>query len=231
MKKTMKYAGILTSITLLGSFTCTNKPFFSNPKTMCNFKRAQNIINELYKRHTIDGFGASEEITTMIAKHGGNATYGEITPASASTLIKDLKLTENDTFYDLGCGVGKFCIQVALTTPATSIGIELSPKRYTDAQQAQKILQQEYNLNPGDRLQFIEQNILDATIKPNATIYLCSTCFPEKLLTDIVSKIKKVPGPKRIISTKELPGLTATKTYTLPMTWTKKGSVYFYVIR
>ncbi len=198
-------------------------------KALCNFDQTQKIISDIYDNNHIFGFGASEEITAMIAEKGGSATYGEIIPKSVQVLLDELNMTEHDTFYDLGCGVGKLCMQVALVTPANSIGVELSPKRFNDAKKAQQILLETHSIKVNDRLHFFEQSILDTEIKPNPIVYLGSTCYPDQLMAAIVEKLKKVPGTKRVFSTKTMPGLTATKTYTLPMTWAEKTDVFYYV--
>lgn len=40
-------------------------------------------------------------------------------------IVDFMPLTGEDTFYDLGSGVGKLVMQVASTTPCNSVGVEL----------------------------------------------------------------------------------------------------------
>src|SRR6516162_5521450 len=77
-------------------------------------KDTSMIIDELYKH--INGFSISEQERTQVRQKGGNPTYGEITYKGAAELFKKLNLTNNDVLVDLGSGVGKLVVQVALDT-------------------------------------------------------------------------------------------------------------------
>lgn len=188
---------------------------------------AEEIINNSYK--DITGFGLNSEESALISSKGGNATYGEIRFQSLQTLLDDLNLTSKDTFYDLGSGVGKVCMQVALVTPAKAIGIELSKTRVTKAREALQRIEHDYHIKP--KVEFKEENIADVNLKKSAVIFTCSTCFSEKLLNDIASKCKKTSGTVRVLSLKALPGLTPEKVYQLPMTWTSSTAVHYYILK
>lgn len=187
---------------------------------------AEKIIKDVYK--DISGFGLNSEESTKISSKGGNATYGEILFPSLQALLNDLNLTKDDTFYDLGSGVGKACIQAALVTPAKVIGIELSPTRVAKAREALKRIETNYHIKP--KVEFREENISDVVLKKSAVVFTCSSCYPEKLLNDIAEKCSKTLGTVRVLSLKPLPGLTPIKVYQLPMTWTSKTEVYYYVL-
>lgn len=49
-----------------------------------------------------------------------------ILPPFVARLVKDLQITSEDTFYDLGCGNGSVVFQVALMTGAKCVGVELN---------------------------------------------------------------------------------------------------------
>lgn len=187
---------------------------------------AEEVINSAYKN--ITGFGLNVEESEIIKSKGGSATYGEIRFSSLQTLLNDLNLTKGDTFYDLGSGVGKVCMQVALVTPAKAIGIELSTTRVTKAREALKCIERDYQIKP--KVEFREENITDVTLKNSPVVFTCSTCFPDKLLNIIADKCKKTSGRVRVLSLKPLPGLTPVKVYQLPMTWTSNTAVHYYVL-
>jgi len=188
--------------------------------------QAKKIIDEVYTG--LSGFGLNSEESTFISQNGGNATYGEILFESLQTMLNDAKLTAKDTFYDLGSGVGKACMQVALTTPAKAVGIELSKSRVSTALTAKKLLTEKHTIDLKDRLELVEKNILHAKFKPNSVIYICSTCYSEELLNHVIQEAKKIKNGARIFSLKQLPGCQPVKTYTLPMTWSSGSSVYYY---
>lgn len=187
---------------------------------------AEEVIKECYK--DISGFGIDSQESMLISSKGGNATYGEIKFASLQSILNDLNLTKDDVFYDLGSGVGKVCMQVALMTPARAVGVELSKTRIKKAHEALRRLEKHYKLRP--RIEFREEDIVETNLKKAAVVFTCSTCFSEKLLTTIVEKCKKTAGTVRLISLKSLPGLSPVKVYQLPMTWIAQTNVYYYIL-
>ena len=232
----MKMYRLLLAAALLGLSGCAieeQTPQQVQPKDSSNHytlplsnEAAEQIIKDIYK--DISGFGLNSEESTKISSKGGNATYGEILFPSLQALLNDLNLTKDDTFYDLGSGVGKVCIQAALVTPAKVIGIELSSTRTAKAREALKRIETNYHIKP--KVEFKEENISDVVLKKSAVIFTCSTCFSEKLLDEITEKCKNAPGTVRVLSLKALPGLTPIKVYQLPMTWTTKTAVHYYVL-
>ncbi|CAD7942729.1 unnamed protein product [Amoebophrya sp. A120] len=71
------------------------------------------------------------EDASVVRKMGAAAGYGEIPFASAAKLLRRLELTKEDTFFDLGSGVGKFCLQAFLAQKVGSIvGVEMGPTRH-----------------------------------------------------------------------------------------------------
>lgn len=188
------------------------------------------ILDEAYA--DISGFGIDASERNLIEEQGGNPTYGEITFKAMQELINYLNLGTTDTFFDLGSGVGKICCQVALTTPAHAIGIELSHTRYELAQKVKQLLMDKKVLLDSNKLLFIEQNILDADLNNATVIFTCSLCFSENLMQALTQKIQKIPHLKSILTLKELAaphtGFALTKTFHLPMTWSENTAVYVY---
>lgn len=214
---------ILTSLT----FTASPKSFFQRkPKLPLACDEAKKIMDDVY--NGMSGFGLNENESNLITQHGGNATYGEILCDSLKTLLEEAKLTKNDTFYDLGGGIGKACMQVALTTPARAISVELAPSRAEKARSAKRLIAKKHNIKLGNKLEIVEQNFLATKFAKNSVIYMCATCYSDALLQHVVQEAKNIEGGARVFSLKQLPGCQAIKTYTLPMTWTSGTNVYYY---
>lgn len=74
------------------------------------------------------------------AQCGGSLTasvYGEMLAEGVEQLLRELQLTPKDVFYDLGSGVGKFSLTVALRSKVGMVrGIEFSQTRYNIATNA-----------------------------------------------------------------------------------------------
>lgn len=189
----------------------------------------QEYIQRLYKG--VSGFKISSEESSMISSSGGAPTYGEITYESLQTILNDLALTDKDVFYDLGCGVGKTCVQVVLDTPAQAIGIELSPSRIKQAKKVQQHLIDEKKVASNKRLQFHEKNIFDEKMQDATAVFLCSTCFSADLMQKITDTLAKLKKNLKVVSLKPLPkqnNFTLEKKYNLSMTWSTSTPVYSY---
>lgn len=226
MNKNMLIACVAVTSGLYG-FLYAEEAQQSTVKTQ---KTTEQQIENLYA--DISGFIIDSDETKMINTKGGAATYGEITYEALKTVLDDLGLTKDDVFYDLGCGVGKTCVQVALDTPAKAVGIELSPTRVKHAQNVQKKLVATKKVMPAQRLQFQEKNIFDVTMGDATVVFMCSTCFSHKLMQDITDKLARLSKPNlKVISLKPMPehkDFELIKTYQLPMTWSSQTPVHVY---
>jgi len=70
------------------------------------------------------------QAVVMVTQCSQNAAvYGELEIDGVHTLVSLLGLKSEDIFWDLGCGVGKALLQVALETDAKCMGVELSSTR------------------------------------------------------------------------------------------------------
>jgi SAM-dependent methyltransferase len=220
---------LLASIAAIGAFSLYQQ---KNKQQIYTSQEASSIINDICAE--VNGYSIGNEEREMIEKGGGNPTYGEITFDAVEELIKEFKeyLTAKNTFFDLGSGTGKVCVQVALRTPAKAIGVELSPTRCQAAENIKQELVKQKILNDTNKLQFFEQNILDADLSNAAVIFLCSTCFSEELMLKLSDKIAQLPKPVIVLTLKELPDpnnkFKLVKTFILPMTWSNNTNVYTY---
>ena len=178
------------------------------------------------------GFGISAQEDKSIRDSGGAPTYGEITYEGAQKLIEKFKLTKKDVFYDLGCGVGKFVIQIYLETPVKkSVGIELSKTRIEKATQALEQLKKDKLLKKGRKLEFKEQNILDAHLKDATAIFISSLCFSDELLEKVTKKLAKLKPGLRVATSRKLsdnPAFKLIETLQVPMSWSSSSTTYFY---
>lgn len=194
--------------------------------------RTKKLLDEVYC--DINGFCISHNECNFIYEQGGAPTYGEITFDGLEALFKDLKVTKNDVFCDLGCGVGKACAQSLLTTPMRkSIGVELSKTRISDAQKAKQRLQKKRRLG---KKEFIlrEENILDADLNGVTVVYMASTCFSSELMKKVTDKLAGNKNKLRVLTLKQLPAhdkFVYVKTYNLPMTWASNTPVYLYELK
>lgn len=146
------------------------------------------------------------------------ATYGELEYASVIKLLKYAKVTEQDTFLDLGSGNGKLLMQVYLQTSAKlCLGIEAVSALVEQAQmvKAQCLQDMQYQESAEHQLQFVTGNFLHTDWQNATIVYTCSTCYTPELLNEIGNKINHENSVKQVYSLKPLPTLTRLKLRTV----------------
>jgi hypothetical protein len=192
-----------------------------------------DFLASLYEH--FNGYFIPREDEQVIRKAKGASLYGEITQASVARLIKHLNLTPKDVFYDLGSGLGKVVLQVAVSSNVRSAtGIELSHMRHLYAQTAlHKTKEAGYLMTKN--CSFINGDILTEPL-PNATvIYTCSTAFSQKLMKALSKRLRSTLAPgTRIVSLQDFNDhkqLELVDVLTLEMTWDKKCPVHIYQVR
>lgn len=138
----------------------------------------------------------------------GNEVYGELYYYSVIKLLKQLHITEQDHFLDIGSGLGKLVLQVFLTTPAHSVtGIEINPQRHEIATNVQEQIIKRYPEHTQRHLNMILGDFLYFHA-PNVTIaYTCSTVFSYALLEAIGEKLNTIETLHTVVSLRKLPDL------------------------
>lgn len=158
--------------------------------------------------------------------------YGEIKHEAVRLLLKELKLTEHDVFYDLGSGVGKCCYQVAIDTPAKKVvGVELCPTRHMNAQKALSLMEGDVKIAIENRVFFKEADFLKTDISDATVVFLCSTCYSPELMEKLTHKLAGCKKGLRVLSLNQLPEHQDFKMIkvmpALPMSW-GKHDVFIY---
>lgn len=199
----------------------------------CAAESLEQKIAGWYK--TSNGFLISAADKKIVEEHGGCSTYGEITYRGVQELIHALHLTEHDVFYDLGCGVGKMVAHIFLATPVKkSVGIELSPERTAQARAVHATIQKEIPISSERTFDFIQGDILTASLDDATVVYLASTCFSQEFMEKITQKLAKLSPGLRVITLKHLapnPRFELVQTLQLPMTWSEKSTAYIYKLK
>jgi len=161
-----------------------------------------------------------------------NTLYGEITYEGMQTLTKKLKLTSNDVFYDLGCGIGKLVIYMYLVNPIKkSVGIEMVSQRYKGADLALELLRKEGLLHCNRSLIFIHNNIRNEEFSDATVIFMSSLCFSNELMEELNQRFSKLKKGLRVISLIPLPENTRLSLKDidhLPMSWNDTSRIYYY---
>ncbi len=151
--------------------------------------------------------------------------YGELTPRGVQRMLKFLKLTEKDVFYDLGSGVGKAVLQVAMTVPIKKcVGIEIVQSRFEASQQAKREAKAQGLLLAGQTA-FRHESFFDSDLKGATVIYVASTCFNDRMMQLMANKVSNLSQPVTLISLQGFArnhrGLEFTGTLKLDASWSR----------
>ncbi len=99
-------------------------------------------------------------------------------------IIKTLDPTKKDVFYDLGAGYGQVVFYTALTTPATSKGIELVPERVKQA----TTIKERFNITNAS---FEQGNVLESNYS-DGTIFFLFNPFHTQTFRAVLSKLRQI---------------------------------------
>ena len=191
--------------------------------------------------HTIDNLytnmsGSAADTSGYDPKYA--LTYGEITQKGIEKLVtifnnkRDISTYPSDrrVFYDLGSGIGKNVIVVAISVPSiTSKGIELVKDRHTMAMTAYG------SLSPSlqERIQFTNGSLFDYTISDAAWIFISNLCFTPELNKELNQKLIKEAQINTLIACSKPLELDDSfhrfSNIHIPMTWSDDSELYFYV--
>lgn len=156
---------------------------------MQEFPSQRVAINKLYR--DVDGWEATDAGNRQF---NGNlaSTYGELTPLGVQRLLKCLQFKENDVFYDLGSGVGKVVLQVAMAVSIQKcVGVELVASRCRSSKAVLRTARAQ-GLVKAKSVGFRWESFLDSNISDATVVYMCSTCYSTNLMRRIVRKIKGI---------------------------------------
>ncbi|EPY23856.1 histone-lysine N-methyltransferase [Strigomonas culicis] len=131
-------------------------------------------------------------------------------PTFVSRIIKIMNITKDDTFYDFGCGNGSILFQIAHSTGASCIGIEISEQNADVAREAHayltaKLKDQSASHFPSikivtdDITKYLAAEPLKEHAKGKNLILLSNLLFPKPLTQFIAENLRKAPLGTQIL--------------------------------
>ena len=186
-------------------------------------------IKRVYKG--MDGYETNEKHEQYVT------TYGEMTLKGIELLIKLFEKSQpirtypinQQTFYDLGSGLGKNVMMVASLVPGIkSKGIELVKERHNKAMVAYNTFKNKSKTN----IEFICGSFFDYNISDAAWIFISNLCFTDEINKKLTEQLENQVKQNTLIACSvELPtndAFTLIYTGSIPMTWEKKSTLYLY---
>jgi hypothetical protein len=164
-------------------------------------------------------------------------TYGTISKKGVRQLLKDIPLSANDVFYDLGSGIGNVCMQVFQESRVKKcVGIEYDIERHNhaleDAREASDVsdVSDVSKRETGRDLQFRNENFMQSDISDATVLFTDSIMFSLKTLRQLETKVRaSCPNLRYFVSMRKLPKSTALSYNHMryvPASW---GKSHYYV--
>lgn len=144
----------------------------------------EQILNEIYGQTPYLEYQNKTQF-----KKEYSATYGEVTKQSTNAIVNQFKkhFNQDTVFYDLGCGLGKMVIHVALQyNPKKSCGIELSKERIKGAND----LKEKY-CKDNKIISFIEGDFFSNDFSDATVVYLDNTAMSHDVTKKIIDNLSK----------------------------------------
>ncbi|CAE7701778.1 unnamed protein product [Symbiodinium pilosum] len=186
------------------------------------------------KNHT--GFGVDSTDQNI---DPGNLQYGEITYQGMQPLYSALELGQGDVFYDLGCGVGKLVLYVALRGDAArSVGLEVGQRRFLLAEGARCSLDEELDSlkkagksqSPATEYKFMLADISRHRYLDPTVAVLTNLCMDMGVQSRTVNCLLRCPSFRRLVSITPLlhSRLKLVRSVLVSCTWAKISAWQVY---
>ncbi|RNE97497.1 histone-lysine N-methyltransferase [Trypanosoma conorhini] len=125
-------------------------------------------------------------------------------------MVRLMKITSEDTFYDLGCGNGSVLFQVAFLTGARCVGVEISEHNASVAKAAWGSIKPKLESVSGRKMPEVKVLAADMTKvlaeetmfneeEGKTAILLSNLLFPKSLTHYLSERLRHVPSGTRIL--------------------------------
>ena len=189
----------------------------------------ENIIQKLFEENKTF-VSITKETTDDFHKNNYAPTYGELTVDGFKKMmneLKDLGLSDEIKFADLGSGLGKMPVMaVHYSNAIKAYGVEFSKERNDKAIQMYQKLPTEYQ----QKLTYVRGDLFETNISEYNVIFISNLCFGLEMNKKLAEKLKEARVGTFILCSKEMkvPHLKHLKTIQVKMTWTDDSSLKIY---
>lgn len=204
------------------------------------------------RRSTLEG-NHTAAVSRLMSLYGGRATgfgsdfategvdqsnlqYGEITYSGMEALYPALNLAPGDTFYDLGSGVGKLVLYVALRGEvARAVGLEVGERRHALAEAAAAHLSAELTEAPTKcgSFEMLRADISRHRYHDACVVVLTNLCMDMGVQNRTIDCLLKCPMLRRVVCITPLhvnARLKLARTVRVACTWAKASSWQVYEV-
>jgi len=176
-----------------------------------------------------NGFGNDFALDGDHVVDSTNMQYGEITYEGMQALYPAMGLGKGDTFYDLGSGIGKLVLYVAMRGEVEkSMGLEVGDRRHRLAETAAASLV----APPGcAKFELLQEDISRRHYRDACVVLITNLCMDMGVQNRTLDNLYRCEKFRRIVTICPLPPrpwLKLRKTVKISTTWAKVSSWQIY---
>jgi len=119
--------------------------------------------------------------------------YGETSLMTLEIIAEKVRLTADDTLYELGSGRGRSVFWFHAFHGCHTIGVELNPYFLREANRVLSSF-------PQSRVEFREANLLDLDYADATVVYLYGTLFQEVAVSRLVEQLRNLQPGARVVT-------------------------------
>ncbi|OMJ20370.1 Histone-lysine N-methyltransferase, H3 lysine-79 specific [Smittium culicis] len=197
--------GFLSAVTSFNKMLCgANLNFKQYKNVEIPYEISNHIFNQIYNRCVGEHVDKLRNYRAF-----SNNVYGEVNPILVNEFIKKCKISHNDIFVDLGCGIGNVVIQVAIQTGCASYGVEVMDTPASLAQlqvNEYNLRMKSYNLKRGiahiTHGDFLEDQFAINILKSATVVLVNNHAFDSTLNQRLMQMFLDLKDGTKIISLK-----------------------------
>jgi SAM-dependent methyltransferase len=149
----------------------------------------ENLEKKIGEIYAVSPYYNKEYVNKTKFKDEYSAEYGEVTKYSTNAIVNNFKkyFNQDTVFYDLGCGLGKMVLHVALQyKPKKSCGIELSKERIKCA----NYLKEKY-CKDNNTISFVEGDFFNNDFSDATVVYVDNAVMSNEVTKKIIDILPK----------------------------------------
>lgn len=169
---------------------------------------AESVLASVRPRGDAGKGSAVTPMGTMKADTCSEDEFGELTIGNIRELFRLVKLTQKDSFVDLGSGLGEVPLSAAVLSGAQSArGVELRKERHEVACENLVKLSDELDVNSKNKnssfVELVQGDMLKMDLREDTVVFTNNYCFRQDLNDKLAEKLaSELPEGARIASTK-----------------------------
>lgn len=209
------------------------KNFWEYLKVVAKYYSSLGFLKADFALQTIYLFNNPFSISKRFLMNRGDEdvyAYGETPLTTLEKIVKECRVKQNETVFELGSGRGRTCFWLNLYYGCKVVGIEQVP----DFVERAELIVKKLGLK---NIEFREEDMLECDFTGANTVYLYGTCLEDTFIPKLAEKLSTLPSGTKIITVSyplteysDSHKFEIMKRFPAKFTW-GVGDVYLHIIK